>query len=448
MRILLLALFLLLVSSGVWGQEVVTKEEVTDIVAKALQKQDEKIKKGQDELLEKLQAINDSDKTTIGTFRINEYATVVKNGTDFSFERFVEIRNNFDKKLKDQHVKKEYKERGIVSGDNNMYTFIQIDSVRIWINEGVIESIKVYTIDGAAYSNRKAPIPILTLENRFSDKLHNPYNNNYILLKDVLSFESIRRFNYFPDEQELLLFNKDKNGNCKSSVKLEADNNINSLLNIGIYSDLMALFGNEANGLVQLEASSKFYLHRHNYKNSFIYVPLDVIEPFFHFSRIDSKFDTITLSNKDEINRLELFRRSTYTVGLDANIFRWDFRPSNSLEIKAGYMLSTGNIVIKDDKTSYSIHSPYGEIAVKSKKLNNFGIDLKYRYLFQKLNPNKLIENDEWNQLMSFTASVFYFPNKKKDNKFFIRFINYLNLSDRKQDFSQLQFGYQQALNF
>src|SRR5690606_17118702 len=227
-----------------------------------------------------------------------------------------------------------------------------------------------------------------------------------------------RRFNYFPDNSEISLKNTYASDGTitTGSEKLEAQNGINSLVNLQVYSDLLAVFGDEANGIIQFEANSKFYLHRSNWRNTYIFFPGDAIEPFFHFSRIDSKFDTISLASGQQINRMELFRRYTYAVGLDVNLFRSDFRPHNTFEIKIGYMYSSSNLNIQGEKISATLHTPYGELALKSKKLNNFALDLRARFLFQKMNRNDYIENDEWNNLWSFRAGISYFTNKKKSD--------------------------------
>src|SRR5690606_5641743 len=237
-----------------------------------------------------------------------------------------------------------------------------IDSVTIAINEGVIEHIRVHTKGGNTFANTKSPIPLLTIEKRFNDKLINPQDGSFIFLKDAVYFEAKRRFNYFPDNSEISLKNTyESDGTITTgSEKLEAQNGINSLVNLQVYSDLLAVFGDEANGIIQFEANSKFYLHRSNWRNTYIFFPGDAIEPFFHFSRIDSKFDTISLASGQQINRMELFRRYTYAVGLDVNLFRSDFRPHNTFEIKIGYMYSSSNLNIQGEKISATLHTPYG----------------------------------------------------------------------------------------
>lgn len=415
-----------------------------------------------------------SDSTEIGFFHIRNYAIIFKNRFPVDqIDDFSTIREDIDNQIKNKNLYTKvdvkankdlisvYEKRINGKKSNDTIVFARkgeglkldigyIDSVAVAINEGVIEHLRVFTKGGNTFSNTDSPIPLITIEKRFNDKLYNPRDNSFIFLKDAIYFEANRRFNYFPEDDELKVkntFNSDGTITL-GSKKLLANNSLNSLVNLQVYSDLLALFGNEANGLMQFEANSKFYLHRGTYRNKYIFMPFDAIEPFFHFSRIDSKFDTIAVSSAQEVNRLELFRRYTYAVGVDANILRADFRPNNSFEIKLGYFYSSSNLNIGDNKTSIALHNPYAELVLKSRKLNNFSLDLRARFMFQKMNPNEYIDNDEWNQLVSFRAGICYFPNKKKADKIFLRFINYLNLSNRKEDFSLLQLGFSKAISF
>ncbi|RNL78221.1 hypothetical protein ED312_19350 [Sinomicrobium pectinilyticum] len=443
--------------------------EVTDSTGLASQTSETEADELNDTLKKLKELIDESNSgsTEIGTFRIQPYAIVfpghfpvskpyqvalLRRRID-SVNKTLELRGKAASRV-NFTLKKAVKDRK--SGDEVLSegTTVElhiayIDSVKVAISEGVIEHLKVYTSDGNSFYNTKSPIPILTIEKRFDDRLFNPQNGNFILLKDALYFEADRRFNYFPDAQELTIKNTRTDSGIKTgSQKLYAENGLNALVNLQVYSDLLGVFGDEPNGLIQFEANTKLYLHRANYKNTYTFMPFDAIEPFFHFNRIESKFDTIALSSAQEINRLELFRRYTYAVGLDVNLFRGDWRPSNSFELKAGYMYSSSNLVIDDEKLNAALHTPYLEAVLKSRKLNNFGIDLRVRHAWQKLNPNTYIENDEWNDLLSFRAGVSYFPDKKKTDKIFLRFINYLNLSDRKQDFALLQLGFSKAISF
>lgn len=476
MRTKILLLFLLGWVGMAFGQNQPLKDAQLDLSSKNVISDSTQQTENQKLIstIKKLISEENSDSTEIGFFHIRNYAIIFKNRfpidqiNDFSI-----IREDIDNQIKNKNL---YTKVTVTAGKdlisvcekkingekvNDTIVFARkgdefkldigyIDSVAVAINEGVIEHLRVFTKGGNTFSNTDSPIPLITIEKRFNDKLYNPRDNSFIFLKDAIYFEANRRFNYFPEDDELKVkntFNSDGTITL-GSKKLLANNSLNSLVNLQVYSDLLALFGNEANGLMQFEANSKFYLHRGTYRNKYIFMPFDAIEPFFHFSRIDSKFDTIAVSSAQEVNRLELFRRYTYAVGVDANIMRADFRPNNSFEIKLGYFYSSSNLNIGNNKTSIALHNPYAELVLKSKKLNNFSLDLRARFMFQKMNPNAFIDNDEWNQLISFRAGICYFPNKKKADKIFLRFINYLNLSNRKEDFSLLQLGFSKAISF
>jgi hypothetical protein len=150
---------------------------------------------------------------------------------------------------------------------------------------------------------------------------------------------------------------------------------------------------------------------------------------------------------------MSLFQRSFLNVGFKLNLFRWDFRPTNTIYLNAGYQFNATNLSIKDSKnlidsikTIGIIHTPYFEAGLTSSRLSNFGFDGSARFMLQNINPSSYYPNSGYNRLMNFAVTLFYYPGTKPRDKFFVRFSNYLNFDDRKQDFYQLQFGYSLSL--
>ncbi len=416
------------------------------------------------ELIKKLKALikDEKGRHKIGTFKIERYAVVFPPSFPIKYQKeMADIRHSIDTLVQGKSFKKgkrEYefefenpimssgtKKGGGFQSSSARLKIAEIDSVKIDIKEGLIELLKIYSKDEETFYNTAAPIPILTMEKRFEDKLYNPKDGCFILLKDVLSFDADTRFNYFPDDT-VFIMQKDPN-KAAEIFPLSASNDFSSFVNIQAYSDLLGVLGDKANGLVQIEANTKFYLHRGNVRNKFMYA-FYAFEPFFHFSKIDSKFDTISLSSPREINRMEVFRRHTFAVGTDLNVFRFDWRPANSFELKAGYQYSVSNLVFNAKKVDAILHTPYAEAVIKSKRMKNFGTDLRVRFLLQKLNPIEGVDNLSWDHLWAFKASVYYFSGNKNKDKVFLRFLNYVDLGNRKQDFSQLQLGFSKALSF
>jgi hypothetical protein len=326
---------------------------------------------------------------------------------------------------------------------------IEIESVKMDINEGMIEYIKVFLKDGSYFYNKSAPVALVHLEERGSDRLYNTEGDQFIYLKNVITFDYDKRFGFLPDDGEFCITQEEK------KHILNKDSNVNALINFTAYTDLMGLLGDEANSLISFEANAKFFLHRRNIRNSFVYI-LPSIQPHFYYNKIDSKFDKIDVDGKN-FNSAELFRRSNYSVGLDLSLLRCDWRPSNSVELKGGYIYTSSNVSFGSSELTQLInHVKFGEINLRSRLINNFGIETFVRYMWQKLNQNKIFLDEKYESLykensnmMAFRGGVYYAPPKGKGkDKIFLRFTNYIVFGDRKSDFSQIQVGFTKALDF
>jgi hypothetical protein len=391
----------------------------------------------------------DTSRTYIGKLSINKIASIVPYGA-----QGVLSKKNVDNLIKTSKIsdndeypvsidkgKKDANNKNIIN--EGVITKRGIDQVVVKVSEGVVEFLKVIMTDGSYYYNQKAPIPLLNIEDRFTDKLVNPYDSSFVFVADILNFDVNRRFNYFPSEGTFYLNQK------KSVESLYANNGLNSFVDIRIFTDLLAAIDNQPNGLLQVEAKSKIYLHRHNISESFMFL-FDGIEPYLGLSKLDSKYDTVKMNaTTGSINRMDLYQRSFLNVGLKLNVFHWDFRPSNKLFINAGYQFNSSNISIRDQANKAdsvvakgTFHSPYFEGGIISKRLEGFGFEGSARYMFQLLNSNKHFSNSGYTHLMDFNVTAFYFVGKASRDKFFARFSNVLNFKDRKEDFYQLQFGY------
>lgn len=230
-------------------------------------------------------------------------------------------------------------------GNGSTAHFIEIDSVKIDINEGMIEYIKVFLNDASYFYNQKAPISVLDIENRSFDKLYNFSGDKFIYLSNAISFDYDKRFNFLPDDGKFLL----EKGKSKTLYK---NSNVNSLINLTAYSDMLGLLGDEANSLISFEANSKFYLHRMNVRNSFVYLGSS-IQPHFHYNKLDSKFETLDYEKSDSISAIEIYRRLNYSVDMDLSLVRWDWRPSNSIELKIGYAYTSTKGTVGDIQTNF-----------------------------------------------------------------------------------------------
>jgi len=410
-------------------------------------------------LIQKILNDNTDSNTAIGSVILKiktivydkELASKIEEKDKFKSNEVKNIFQNLYLKLirKEEIDKKNYQLLTIKvksDSDNMGYDapIIKIDSAKFDIQEGMLEFIKVYLSDGTTYTNKAAPIALVHLEQRGNDRLFNADGDKFILLKNVVVFESNKRFGYLPDNKTFSLDNQDDK--TPGTLILNKNSNINSLVNFTAYSDLLGLLGNEPNALVNFEANAKFYLHRLNYPNKFLYI-FPTFQPHFHYNRIDSKFDTIVISDNN-VNPTEIFRRHNFAVGFDLTVLRWDWKPANSFELKAGYLYTSSKVHIDEKKTNAINHIKYFEANLKSKVIDNFGIDLNAKYMWQKLNDNEYFDSSK-EEMLALRGGIYYAsPKAKGDDKIFLRFTNYLVWGDRKKDFSQIQIGFTKSLKF
>jgi|GEM_PF-1434770 len=400
----------------------------------------------------------DTSRTYIGKLVINGKATVLENRFNTDFKSKIQLDESINKArlsklhnllITDTITKTKYLSIPVKSGVNksdpdNYAKLKDIDSVVVKITEGMIEYIRVELNDNSYYINN-SPVSLLTIEKHFDQKLENPQDGSFIFLKDAINFVSEKRFNFFPSDAVLYL----NNGKVHpiKEVKVFANNGLNSFVDFRVFTDLLGAINNQANGLLQIEAKSKIYLHR--YARGFIY-PFYALEPYFGLSKFDSKYDTIKITQPNQpVKRMEFFQRSFLNVGLKLNLLRMDFRPSNSFYINAGYQFNATNLSVRDSKnekdsieTIGMLHTPYFEAGLSSTRLSNFGFDGSAKFMLQHLNASNYYPNSGYSRLMNFAVTLFYYPGTKPKDKFFVRFSNYLNFDDRRQDFYQLQFGY------
>lgn len=354
--------------------------------------------------------------------------------------KFIEKEKTDNKRFKTLNIKVD----GDADKTNYITSVVKIDRVKFDIQEGMLEFIKVYLNDGTTYSNKKSPVALVHFEKRGNDKLYNADDNKFVLLKNVVTFDVNKRFGYLPDNKVFSLENQ--NDTIPGRQILSKNSDISSLVNFTAYSDLLGLLGDEPNALVNFEASAKFYLHRLNIRNSYVYI-FPTFQPHFHYNRVDSKFDSIVVENNN-INPTEIFRRHNFAVGFDLTAFRWDWKPANSLEFKAGYLYTSSKLYIEEQKTNAINHIKYIEANLKSKVIDNFGIDLNVKQMWQKLNDNPFFESSK-EEMTALRGGIYYAsPQAKGDDKIFLRFTNYLVWGDRKKDFSHIQVGFTKSLNF
>ena len=353
-----------------------------------------------------------------------------------------------DGKLLKQKKRKTYKDS------------FKITKVTIVIKDGTVYDIKVYGSLGKNhefFTNGLCPIDLK--DKRFSadgDRLNltiiddnadgSTKKNLYVYLKDVLYLEPGR--NYAPDDAQFTLNAENKKQNLSKSV------GINSILEIKLFSDFLAVFDKKPNGLVQSDIFFKQTIHKANVWDKGIYIANN-----FKFNLVLSKFDS-----QDQYAMIDSsLRRSTVlqhsklksTVSLNL-INGWVHRKSpSSYYIDIGGGISSADL--KDTLRTYNVTSPsvFAEVGLEFKNFDNMGISLSHRliaewspgmkqfnnYKFNTDQVDKQIYDDQ--RFFSKTSILFYWnPLGNKSSRIFGRFNLFIDNHDFKNLFYQAQFGY------
>lgn len=336
----------------------------------------------------------------------------------------------------------------------------KISKVTIVIKDGTVYDIKVYGTLGNSYeffTNGRCPIDLK--DKRFSingDKLvltiieNNTQGSNkktlYMYLKDVLYLEPGK--NYVPDDAEFTLNSDKKKQHLSKSV------GINSILEIKLFSDLLAVFDKKPNGLVQSDIYFKQIIHKANIWNRGIYLFNN-----FKFNLVFSKFDSqdqySMLDSSLTRSKVLLHSRLNGTVAFNL-INGWLYRKSPSnfyLDIGGG--ISTSDL--KDSLKIYTVTSPsaFAEIGLDFKNFDNMGVSLSQRLIAEWSPGMKQFNNYKFNtdqvdkqiydnqRFFSKTSILFYWnPLSNKSSRIFGRFNLFIDNQDFKNLFYQAQFGY------
>ncbi len=337
---------------------------------------------------------------------------------------------------------------------------VKLDSISIAIFDGVIQDIVIHVTDdttGQSVIWNSTIISVPDFESRVTDRIGKGKGNTSkysFMLEDVLTIESlIGKRGYVPEDVAFTLTED-------NPVRiLEINTDINSYLEARIYTDAFALFDDETpNGLVQTEISTRFFTRTQNSANKNT-IWFNYLDMQLGFAKHDNDFSTLSLSEpaddgKFDIDRKILFQQSWAWVDINSNIlnrwinkshhkkFHWDIGIS-------GYWSRVAEE--NNDSTIQNIFLPtyHTSIGFKLKRGENFGTNMELRAFAQRLTSDEgLIANNDWMYYLNPEIEIYYHPSGKKRNKIFLRYRNFINLSDNDDsligfEFQQLQIGYQ-----
>jgi hypothetical protein len=240
------------------------------------------------------------------------------------------------------------------------------------------------------------------------------------------------------------------------TYSLKESTTINSYINISAFTDIKGLSG-DANGLAQFYADLKFITRTRNIPNTTA-ILLNHISFQGGISKFDNDFKGTELMSGDSINRSNLLQRSIYSVGIKANLIRVYGIPRvkylfDDFQINVGYNFLGSRIMdtsFKDDNrtiidTTYKTvtqNQVFIEPSLSFSRHKNISMKLSLPFYIISLKRSSQVSNWSPEYWTSPSILLMYFNKKDERSKIFFRYNHFINLSNSKQDFMQLQLGY------
>lgn len=324
---------------------------------------------------------------------------------------------------------------------------VVVDRIYLTIREGFIYTIEV-ELEGfnKAFSNKRAPIGLTP--RRFqsqNDRLYidkNTTNNGYyIIAQELIRLKEWKSF--LPED--LTIRYEPKSGETKKIFTLHRNSGINTLLDIRLYADALALFGEEENGLAQTEIKFKQLLHRSNFRNRYLFFA-QYFRLNFNFAKFDSRYQYL---NSDNFAKANLIRQQYINAEIALNLAHGaiGYKSSNRFYIDAGAGVG-GVKVVQNVSDSISTTSTNLFLEVGSNFMigGNAGIDVSFRpiRMFNPIIKEHFADlNSRFFNYLRYSGELYWNPFNDNNSKLFAR-INYIEPTQsffKRDGFLQVQIG-------
>lgn len=329
---------------------------------------------------------------------------------------------------------------------------VSVKKIHISIRDGYINNIEVYCQEVAngpitKYTNSTAPIGIT--HRRFTKNIDKLYlaeqgSNKHLIFQRVINVDSLEQ--YIPDDIDI---NFDRGKNV-TLFPLKRGVGINSIFDIRLYSDALALFGDEENGIAQTDIRYKNIIHRSNIPNTG-FIPFQYFKFNFSASKFDSKDKYIEVAN---YNNTDLLKKASVTADISLNIAnQWlGFKSLSRGYIDIGGGIGGAKFKTATDTLSITTSNVFLELGFNLKSSSNIGMDISGR-LIKLFSPSTKEYSETINQqyfnFMKFSVDFYWNPLENSASRFFAR-VNYItstNNLDKKDQFFQVQVGYSLLLS-
>ncbi len=310
---------------------------------------------------------------------------------------------------------------------------IDIDNVIILTKDGYIVDIQVIA-GNKIFMNEDAPIALTSERFGKKDALYCNSSKDAQCIYTNEIFQYISYKPYIPDNANFTLNSNDNIHTFYKGVDL------NTIFDIRLYTDGLATFGGQPNGLIQTDAFFSQIIHRNNIRNTGIFLLNN-----FKINLTASKFDSkVGYTDSANFNRTSLYQRSWLNTDIALNVINgWLEKKSlSSWYIDIGAGISLSNLAKSTDTVTITSTYLFIEPGFDFKFGDNFGTLVSSKIMW---NYSPQIEFDrQGGERIFFKPSVglFWNPLGNQANRIFIRGIYNVDTRDKVNSFFQLQFGY------
>ncbi len=332
----------------------------------------------------------------------------------------------------------------------------RIKNIHVEIKDGMLYDIEVTTQDGQKFTNRRAPVEVSEISGRrVKDKLLNGDKSESILLDQILQYD---RKTYIGPDDAIFDFTKKED-----TLILRRNTNLNNLIEVRLYSDVLGTFFNAKNAIASMEF---FWKHELNLVN--------VTQQNMHFikygifnvagSRLDNEnkvynYDII------KFTRLGLNQRSFLSMSYTLNFldYGWPPRPKGQNSLSVNF-LAGGNIAQLKDIVNFknnedsirTVFMPYIGFNVKPLvyKLQDriyidAGVSFYWQYAPTLRTPVPFKDAKQYSAVPYIVPEVnFVWSPGAAGSKLFFRARYFTSTAEEnmKDSYMQLQIGYSQSI--
>ncbi|WP_289054166.1 hypothetical protein [Carboxylicivirga marina] len=375
--------------------------------------------------------------------------------TDSSKIQDVEFRKEFKETI--EKINQLWKNDSIQSSEKENLGVFVLKNELLELGEGqtdTIQSISILVKEGAVFE-----INVLTKSNRY-------FNTNFIVpLSSIHRYRKVTVYERFTDNPEAFnilnyiafypeagkrfyrgTYDVVELNSTKKKEVLEYKSDLNSIIDVRIYTDLLGLIEKADNGIIQTDISTTFDIGSGRGR-VFLFKEIDVS---FGYSRLDENAKNYQINSfeLDSISKIKIDQLAYINFGANIDILTLYSKMNKYDLLKGGISYSYTNVLHGEEEVDpINIISMKIGTGAKILKYDNFGAEFNVFANYKQMRHNLFSddEKDNFDGFLDFDISMFY-RQEKGNNKYFVRFRN-VRPFENGDYYNLLQFGISSSLS-